>query len=137
MQNSLIDAGPLIALFDKDDKHHQAIKGFLKNYRGKLHSTWPVLTEAQHLLDFSLQAQLDCLRWIEKGAVQLHPFETLVLSDLIQLTEKYHNVPMDLADATLVLLAQQLNIHQIITLDADYYIYRIGRRKSFEYLFQT
>ena len=45
MQNILIDTGPIIAIFNKNDKYHEKIKNFLKNYQGKLTSTWPVVTE--------------------------------------------------------------------------------------------
>jgi predicted nucleic acid-binding protein len=50
MLNSiLIDAGPLIALFDKDDKYHNKIKAFIKNYKFKLITTSAVVTEVTHI----------------------------------------------------------------------------------------
>ena len=45
MKNTLIDAGPLIALFNKNDKYHEKIKEFIKNYKGLLTTSWPVITE--------------------------------------------------------------------------------------------
>jgi hypothetical protein len=72
VQSTLIDAGPLIALFDRDDKYHQKIVGFLKDRSPRLVSTWPVLTEVTHLLDFSVNAQLDFLRWVHRGGLDLH-----------------------------------------------------------------
>lgn len=57
MRSTLIDAGPLIALFDRDDQFHNAIKEFLRIYKGYLLTTWPVITEVLHMLDFNVNAQ--------------------------------------------------------------------------------
>ena len=65
MQNTLIDAGPIIALFNKNDRYHKKIKEFLKNYNGILTTTWPVVTEISHMLDFNVQTQIDFLTWIQ------------------------------------------------------------------------
>ena len=59
MQNTLIDAGPIIALFNKNDKYHKQIKGFLKDYNGVLSTTWSVVSEITHMLDFNAQTQID------------------------------------------------------------------------------
>jgi len=66
MENSLIDAGPLIALFNKRDRYHLPILHFLKGYNAIFWTTWPVLTEASHMLDFSLKAQLNLLEWVKE-----------------------------------------------------------------------
>ena len=58
---TLIDAGPLIALFNRNDKYHLKIKEFIKNYSDKLITTWPVITEVSHMLDFNIQTQIDFL----------------------------------------------------------------------------
>ena len=63
MRNTLIDAGPLIALFDKDDKYHKTVLDVLSHAQTVLVTTWPVITETCHLLDFSVDAQLDFLEW--------------------------------------------------------------------------
>ena len=130
-----IDAGPLIALFDRDDKFHVSIKEFLKDFNGKLISTWPVLTEALHMLDFNVQTQLAFLRWIQRGAIEIHEPLNQHLERIIELTQKYQNVPMDLADASLVVVAESLNIKDIITIDSDYYIYRTMRKEMLNNLF--
>lgn len=61
MRSTLIDAGPLIALFDRDDQFHNAIKEFLRIYKGYLLTTWPVITEVLHMLDFNVNAQINIL----------------------------------------------------------------------------
>jgi predicted nucleic acid-binding protein len=46
--------------------------------------------------------------------------------------EKYHDVPMDLADATLVVLAEETNIREVLTLDRrGFDVYRINGRTPF------
>ncbi len=125
MRNTaLIDSGPLIALFDRRDRHHSKVLHFLKTYRGKLLTTWPVLTEVSHILDFNLQVQLDFLRWVERGAVEIYTLQEEHLAHIIKMMEKYTDIPMDLADATLMYAAQSERIDKIISIDSDFDIYR-------------
>lgn len=136
MQNTLIDAGPLIALFDKDDKYHSLVVDFLKNYPGELFTTWPVITETTHMLDFNVQVQIDFLKWIQRGAVHLVDLEMEHFTRLIELCEQYSNVPMDLADASLILVAEMMNIHDILTIDSDYWVYRTRSKRYLHTLLQ-
>ncbi len=135
MRNTLIDAGPIIALFNKNDKYHEKIKNFLKNYDGKLTSTWPVVTEVSHMLDFNVQTQIDFLTWIQLGGVSIVNVEKDDIGRIIELSEKYSDLPMDLADASLVILSEKLKIKQIITIDSDYYIYRTIKKEMIENIF--
>jgi hypothetical protein len=59
------------------------------------------------------------------------------LEGMIELTEKYSDRPMNLADATLVALADDLGVTEIITIDNDYYIYRTNKGRPFDNLLQT
>lgn len=132
MQKTLIDSGPLIALFDADDKHHKKAVKFIKDNKFPLVTTLASITEVLHLLDFSRNAQIDFLEWISKGAVEIHNIEVDAFSRLRDMTVKYKDLPMDFADACLVYLAEELNIHRIATVDRDFTIYRIKNRKKFE-----
>jgi predicted nucleic acid-binding protein len=132
----LIDSGPLIALFDRSDRFHEPILEFLKSFEGKLVSTWPVLTEVSHLLDFNLKAQIDFLRWIERGAVEVAELVREDLEGIVEMMERYMNVPMDLADATLLYVAQKEAIGRIITIDRDFDIYRMGKNEVMENIFK-
>ena len=129
MKNTLIDAGPLIALFNKSDKYHKKIKEFLKNYTGLLTTSWPVITEVCHMLDFNINAQIDFLKWIKLGGLKVEDIKTEEIDKIIKLSEKYSDIPMDLADATLVVISERLGIKEIITIDTDYYIYRTTERE--------
>ena len=135
MQNTLIDAGPLIALFNKKDKYHEKIKELLKSYKGVLTSSWPVITEVTHMLDFSVQAQIDFLIWVNLGGIIVEDIGNEDLSRIIELSKKYSDVPMDLADASLVVMSEKYRIKEIISIDSDYYIYRTINKEMIENIF--
>lgn len=136
MRNTLIDAGPLIALFNNKDKYHKKILNFIKNYDGLLTTSWPVLTEVCHMLDFNVNAQIDFLKWINLGSLKVENIEQLEIERIIQLSEKYSDVPMDLADASLIVLSEKLKIKEIITIDNEYYIYRTIKKEMIENIFK-
>ena len=124
MKSTLIDAGPIIALFNKNDKFHKVVKDFIKEYKGKLITSWPVITEASYMLDFNVQVQIDLFKWIRLGGLIIEEVSIDDIDRIIALSEKYSDIPMDLADASLVVLSEKLKIKEIITIDSDYYIYR-------------
>ena len=130
MQNILIDAGPLIALFDKDDKYHSNTLSFLEDFKGRLITTWPVITEVSHMLSFSTDVQISFLEWLRRDALEIINLEKIHLERIIELSKKYSNVPMDLADSSLLVIAEMTGIKEIVTIDSDYYIYRIKGNKA-------
>ena len=136
MQSTLIDAGPLIALFDRDDKYHPKIVEFLKVQSSQLVSTWPVLTEVTHMLDFSVRAQLDFLRWVHRGGLDIHQLSVHDLERVIALTETYRDRPMDLADASLIVTAEHRGIEDIISIDRDFDVYRTHDKKYVRNVFR-
>lgn len=136
MKNTLIDAGPLIALFNKSDKYHEKIKDFIKSYKGLLTTSWPVITEVCHMLDFNIGAQIDFLKWIKLGGLKVEDIEAEEIDKIIKLSEKYSDVPMDLADATLIIISERLGLKEIITIDSDYYIYRTTEKEMLINIFK-
>lgn len=135
MKNILIDAGPLIALFDRSDKFHLKAISFLKSLDRGLLTTWPVITETSHMLSFSTKAQANFLEWINRGGLKIFEMEHEHVSRLTELTKKYDDVPMDLADASLILVSEVKGIHQIASIDSDFYIYRDIRNRYLENIF--
>ncbi|MEW5920434.1 MAG: PIN domain-containing protein [Bacillota bacterium] len=129
MRKSLIDAGPLIALFDRDDKYHYKVKDFLKNYQGLLVTSWSVITEVLHMLDFDSRAQINFLQWVERDAIYIAPLTKEHISRIIELSLKYSDLPMDFADATLIVISETEHIREIISIDSDFYIYRNIRKE--------
>lgn len=130
-----IDTGPIVALFDKnDDKHHLCLNIF-KKLNEPLITTWPVLTEVFYLLSFSSRVQDDLWEFIERGIVSIYDINKDLMKTCRRLMKKYHDLPMDLADATLVAVAEAENISIIFTLDhKDFRIYKKEQGKHFRLL---
>jgi uncharacterized protein len=131
----LIDAGPLIALFDKDDNYHEDIKKFIKVKRYKFITTTAVLTEVTHMLDFSIDVQLMFFEWVMKEGVILQEIQQEDIAKILELTKKYSDRPMDFADATLVIAAEKTGVKKIISIDSDFDIYRLPRKVRIENVF--
>ena len=125
MINTLIDAGPIIALFDKSDQHHERVLDFMKTFDGKLVSTWPVLTEVCYMLDFNQETQLDFINWVIRGGIEVHNLEQWQLSSIRDTMNTYSDLPADLADATLLETAESKGITSILTLDKDFSVYKL------------
>ncbi len=132
MRSALVDSGPLIALFDRDDRHHERVTGFLRARRLKLLTTWPVLTKVCALLPGA--ASLDFLEYVCRGGVEVASPGDGDLSAILSTSRKYADVPMDFADASLVVLAMRTGNDSIVLLDRDFDIYRLARNKSFRNL---
>ncbi len=130
MKSTIIDSEPLIALFDKDDKYHLKLLNFMKSFNGKLITTWSVVTEVTHMLSFNISVQLNFLKWIELGAITIYQIEQSELTNIIKMMQKYSDIPMDLADSTLMYVAQKENIKNIISIDSDFDIYRTIKKQS-------
>lgn len=126
----VLDPGPLIALFDGSDRYHAAAVDFVRRTRQPLVTNAPVLAEACWMLDFSANAQLDCLHW----ASQVLRIDDGVGRDLPRIAailEKYRDLPADFADASLVALCERLDCYDVASVDADFTIYRSASRKAF------
>lgn len=132
MSAILVDAGPLVALLHRDDQDHTRCVDTLKKIQAPLATTWPPFTEAMYLLGFSRTAQDALLEMVERGALQFLPVGTEDVPRLCTLMRKYRDLPMDLADATLVRVAEREGIRRVFTLDRrDFAIYRPGRVSRF------
>lgn len=121
----LVDAGPLIALFDRSDAYHEKIKTFIRGSPCRFVSTLAVLTEASYMLNFSVDAQIDFFEWILRRGLTLEPIDQDDISRVISLTRKYADLPMDFADATLLIAAEKTGIRRIISIDSDFDVYRL------------
>lgn len=130
MKRVLADTGPLVALVDHDDADHARCVMAAKTLTGALVTTWPVVTEVCYLLD-DLQAQDALLGKIESGDLAVDPIGTEDIPELRALLHKYRDVPMDLADASLVRLADRDGLDNVFTLDEHFHIYRMRRRRAF------
>jgi predicted nucleic acid-binding protein len=124
----LVDTGPLVALIHEDDDQHRVCKETLLTLTESLGTVWPVLTEAMYLLSFSWDAQMALWEMVETGAVEILPLGIDDVPRMKQLMRKYRDLPMDLADAALVRVAERERLRRIFTLDRrDFQIYRPSR----------
>ena len=107
MNELILDTGPLVALLDRSERNHQRCLTFFREIRGRVVTTEPVLTEAVYLLGPSFRCQKPVLDFFVQGGAELVSLSPELLQRSLWLMEKYADVPMDLADATLVALAEQ------------------------------
>jgi predicted nucleic acid-binding protein len=108
---TVVDAGPLVALFDQKDQYHQKA------------------------LDFSSSAQADFIHWVAVGAIELAHLESGDLKRIAELIVQYADLPMDFADASLVAVCERLGIRQVATLDSDFHVYRLEGKDAFHNVF--
>ena len=126
---TLTDTGPLVALLDKDDVHHTACVAASKSLPSSpLLTTWPCFTEAMYLLGevggYRYQKELWKLR--QAGRLVLHDLIPAEIDNMVRLMEKYQDAPMDLADASLVALAESSKFQRVFALDSHFRIYRLS-----------
>ena len=131
MRRALADSGPLVALLNSNDAHHERARGFFRRFDGVLFTTWPVLTEASHLLP--LHARAGFVRWVARGGGTLGAIPADQISAVAALMERYADHPMDLADASLICLAEAIGVTDMINVDqAGFDTYRTGAGKRFK-----
>lgn len=130
VQSIVVDAGPLVALFKRRDRDHARVSRFLRVNQCALLTTWPVMTEAWHLI--GEPARLAFMRWAVGGGIAVLELGPDDGSAMLALLEKYRDRPMDLADASLVVLAERLGVTEILTIDrADFDVYRLSGNRRF------
>ena len=124
----LVDAGPLIALYRQRDTHHSRALAFAGTCRSSLFTTWPVLTEAAHFLNE--RGRLALLEGLERSAYNIIELGLADVPRMRQILAKYPGA--DLADASLVIAAERLNVTDLATLDrTDFSIYRTRTGRAF------
>lgn len=130
----LTDAGPLVALVDKGEPDHDACVACLPNLSGPMVTTWPPFTEAMYLLGEAggWHAQEPLWSIVRQGDLEIVFQGSDDYERMCGLMHKYRDLPMDLADASLVRLAEERRLRDIFTLDQrDFQTYRIHGRQRF------
>ena len=133
----LIDAGPLIALFHSGDNHHQKVRKFLTEHKYGFITTLAVITEVSYFLSVNSQALQDFFEWILYKGVIIADINQHDISRIAELTKKYSDLPMDFADATLIITAEKTNIREIISLDKDFDIYRLPGKENIRNVYNS
>jgi predicted nucleic acid-binding protein len=129
----LVDAGPLVALVNRGDDAHGRCKAALAMLPVPLLTTWAAFTEAMYLVGAVAGWHGQNALWAlyHHGALQVAEPTVHMLVRVSALMEKYQDMPMDLADASLVALAETHGYTRIFTLDSDFATYRIGGKRKF------
>jgi hypothetical protein len=128
----LLDTGAFVALVDRSETRHADCVAVLDGWRGPVVTTDAVLTETLYLVGPRWQAQKVCLEFVLRGGFLLVPSSPASIRRVSVLMEKYRNVPMDYADATLVALGEELGTDAVFTLDhRGFSVYRLNQRKAF------
>ncbi len=133
----IADTGFWVALFNRNDRHHARARAVALELRERLVTTWPVLTEVTHLLAQRGHVTL-ARRFLERcfaGAVEIFELDAEARQRVLPLMQRYRDLPMDLADASLVILAERLGHGRILSTDQrDFETYRWKHHQPFENL---
>lgn len=140
----IVDSGFWFGLFDRKDEHHLVCKKFLMQCNEPMITTFPVLTEALHLLMRREQVQLafDLFAFLQvlhkQNQFFIFSLQDTQLPKLHALMLQYADLPMDLADASLVLLAEELGHGRILSTDKrDFHTYRWKNHQPFTNLLEA
>jgi predicted nucleic acid-binding protein len=127
---TLTDAGPLIALIDAGEPDHDRCRNALERLELPLVTTWPAFTEAIYLLGQAAgwAAQAALWKMVQRDVLTLADLDRELMLRCVQLMERCRDHPMDLADATLVALAEARDLRTIFTLDDHFRSYRLSTR---------
>jgi hypothetical protein len=134
----LLDAGPLIAALDRGDPGHARVSRAFAAFRGVLVTSGAVITEAMHFLGDERDGPERLVDFLRRSGTQISDcFTPMRLDKCVALMKKYADLPMDFADATLVVIADEVGVGEILTLDKrGFRTYRHGRNKRFTLLLE-
>ena len=121
---AIADTGPLVAFFDRAERHHDWAVQRVKDLSAPLLVCEPVVAETMVLLGDLPKAQDALYGLLENGALRIAFRADEHVAALRALHRKYRDTPMSLADACIVRMAELFGTHEILTLDSDFSVYR-------------
>jgi len=125
----LVDTGPIVAYLHRGDAWHKAAVRFFRSWRGDLLTTWPVVTEAAYLSE-APKARLAIIQWLQRN-LQVMPQDAGDASRIERYYRKYADQNPDLADLSLLALADRTGARDILTVDArDFAVYRLSSGRA-------
>jgi predicted nucleic acid-binding protein len=128
---AIVDTGPLVAFFDRGERHHRWVSERVEEIEGPLLVCEPVLAEAMYLLARFPRARDALSELLQNGALSIGFQVEAHVEKLRKLLLKYRDTPMSLADACIVRMAEIHERHAVLTLDSDFFIYRKHGRAPF------
>lgn len=136
----IADSGFWLALLDRRDNFHAIARNFLIELTEPLITTTPVLTEVCYLLQKRIGSQksVEFLKAQQDGLFTLFVINEQDLARAAELMQQYANLPMDFADASMVILAEHLGHGRIVSTDQrDFGIYRWKSQHPFDNLLKS
>jgi predicted nucleic acid-binding protein len=129
----LLDTGPLVAALNRRDPQHRRCAAALETFSGTLITTGAVVTETMHFLSAVPDGAVTVAGFVDDAQIEVRDcFTPGQLHAAAALMKKYSDLPMDFADATLVLLADEIGSGEILTLDlSGFRTYRFRRSRRF------
>lgn len=136
MPGVLVDAGPLVALLNASDRHHDACRATVQSIKTRLWTVWPAVTEAAYLLTSGPPgAPFHLLDMLSAGKIEIAELTKVDAQRIGDLMRKYADLPMDLADAAIVRVGERDGIDTVFTLDRrDFSLYRPAHVRRFRLL---
>ena len=129
----LVDTGGFVGYLDRDDLHHARVVAAINTVRPVIWTTMPVVAEAMYMLSDIADGPTALVQMLEDTDAHIVP--TSGLEDLRRCTalmRKYRNFPMDFPDASLVRLAEELQVADLLTVDErGFRAFQIHGRQSF------
>ncbi len=133
---TLTDTGPLFALVDSKGQPEQSARctALLTVLPMPMVTTWPCLAEVMHLTgrEGGWAMRKLIVEYIVSDMLRLHAPTREETARILQLMEQYADRPMDLADASLVALAEAHGYRRIFSIDSDFYVYRLSDGSALE-----
>lgn len=136
MRTCLLDTGPLVAYLVASEKEHPQVAARLDTFTGQLVTTNAVITEAMHFVSRARKGPALLAEFVAQSGLQVVDFSQADdLAEAARRMEKYADLPMDYADATLVLLGERLKVFEILTLDRrGFSVFKTSHGKRFKLL---
>ena len=128
-QRIIVDTGPLVAAINRKDKFHTWAVQQLRIIQGPLYTCEAVISEGSFLLQSVYGGQQALLAWLAQGLVVVDFHLSDEIAAVQALMQQYESVPMSLADACLVRMAELRPGSDVFTIDTDFVIYRLNRNQ--------
>jgi uncharacterized protein len=127
---TIVDAGPLVAFFRKNDTHHDWARQALANVPAPLMTCEAVVSEVCFLLTATGASSGPMLELVARGNVTVDFSLEREIDAVRRLMARYQDIRISLADACLVRMSEMHARSQVMTIDRDFLIYRREGRRT-------
>ncbi len=130
----IVDTGPLVALLNKSDHAHAWVMQQMAETAPPLITCEAVLAEATYLTRQVSGARVAVIEMVGEGFLSMGLAVADQHAALLSMVKRYASVPMSLADACIVRLAELHPQSPVMTLDRDFAVYRKNGRQAIQLL---